>query len=244
MKNIFNNYIQSISSKFSHLETSEMGYRTDFEILLKGIFESINVKRVDHDPRARQGNKPDFIVINKDVPILYIEAKDIGISLDKVEKSKQMARYFGYTNLVLTDYVEFRFYRNGLPYEEPIKIANYNLKNRIITPLSQNYEHTAKTLLDFTQSQKEPIKSGKHLSRIMGGKAQRIRDNIRHFLSSDSLQNKELIHIYEAIKKMLVHDLTIDAFSDMYAQTLVYGLFVARYYDDSPTIYRDRHLFS
>ncbi|MBA7474519.1 hypothetical protein ES707_09873 [subsurface metagenome] len=68
----------------------------------------------------------------------------------------------------------------------------------------------------------------------MGGKAQRIRDNIRHFLISDSAQNKELIHIYKAIKKMLVHDLTIDTFSDMYAQTLVYGLFVARYYDDSP----------
>src|SRR5665648_615256 len=234
MQNIFNNYIQSISSKFSHVETSEMGYRADFEILLKGIFESINVKRVDHDPKAKQGNKPNFIVINKDVPILYIEAKDIGVSLDKVEKSKQMARYFGYTNLVLTDYLEFRFYRNGLPYEEPIKIASYNLKNRIITPLSQNYEQAAKTLLDFTQSQKEPIKSGKHLSKIMGGKAQRIRDNIRHFLLSDSAQNKELIHIYKAIKKMLVHDLTIDTFSDMYAQTLVYGLFVARYYDDSP----------
>jgi len=95
MKNIFDNYIQSISSKFSHLETSEMGYRTDFELLLKGIFKLINVKRVDHDAKARQGNKPDFIVINKEVPILYIEAKDIGVSLDKVEKSEQMARYFG-----------------------------------------------------------------------------------------------------------------------------------------------------
>jgi len=234
MQNIFDHYIQSISSKFSHLETSEMGYRADFEILLKGIFESIKVKRVDHDAKAKQGNKPDFIVLNKDVPILYIEAKDIGVSLDKVEKSEQMARYFGYTNLVLTDYLEFRFYRNGLPYEQPIKIASYDLKNRIITPLSQNYEQAAKALLDFTQSQKEPIKSGKHLSKIMGGKAQRIRDNLRHFLISDSVQNIELVRVYEAIKKMLVHDLTIDTFSDMYAQTLVYGLFVARYYDDSP----------
>ena len=234
MQKIFENYIQSISSKFAHEETSEMGYRADFEILLKGIFESINVKRVDHDAKAKQGNRPDFIVLNKDVPILYVEAKDIGVSLDKVEKSEQMARYFGYTNLVLTDYVEFRFYRNGLRYEEPIKIASYDLKNRIITPLSKNYEHVAKTLLDFTQSQKEPIKSGKHLSKIMGGKAQRIRDNVRHFLSLDSALNTEIVRVYEAIKKMLVHDLTIDTFSDMYAQTLVYGLFVARYYDDSP----------
>jgi len=237
MQNIFYHYIQSISSKFSHLETSEMGYRADFEILLKGIFESIKVKRVDHDAKARQGNKPDFIVLNKDVPLLYIEAKDIGVSLDKVEKSEQMARYFGYTNLVLTDYLEFRFYRNGLPYEQPIKIASYDLKKRIITPLSRNYEQVAKTLLDFTQSQKEPIKSGKHLAKIMGGKAQRIRDNLRHFMSFDSAQNIELVRVYEAIKKMLVHDLSIDTFSDMYAQTLVYGLFVARYYDDSPDIF-------
>ena len=138
--NIFENYIKSISFKFAHEETSEMGYRTDFEILLKGIFESINVRRVDHDARAKEGNRPDFIVLKSDVPILYIEAKDIGVSLDKIEKSQQMARYFGYANLVLTDYVEFRFYRNGLPYEAPIKIANYNIKNRTIDRIPDNYE--------------------------------------------------------------------------------------------------------
>ena len=58
----------------------------------------------------------------------YIEAKKISVSLDKVEKSEQMSRYYGYANLVLTDYVEFRFYRNGLRYEDPIKIANYDIK--------------------------------------------------------------------------------------------------------------------
>ena len=211
-----------------------MGYRTDFENLLKGIFDSINVKRIDHDARAKQGNKPDFVVLKGDVPILYIEAKDIGISLDKVEKSEQMARYFGYANLVLTDYVEFRFYRNGLPYGEPIKIADYDLKDRAISPHSQNYELLSKTLLDFAQSHKEPIKSGAHLAKIMGGKAQRIRDNVQQFLGGASEQNKELFRVYDAIKKMLVHDLSLESFSDMYAQTLVYGLFVARYYDDSP----------
>jgi predicted helicase len=234
MKNIFENYIQSISSKFSHKETSEMGYRADFEILLKGIFESINVKRIDHDARAKEGNKPDFIVLHHDVPILYIEAKDIGVDLDKVEKSEQMARYYGYANLVLTDYVEFRFYRNGLRYESPIKIANYNVKNRTIAPIPESYEHVAKTLVDFTQSQKEPIKSGKHLSKIMGGKAQRIRDNVKQFLSNPSEKNAEISRIYEIIKKLLVHDLTRDSFADMYAQTLVYGLFVARYHDETP----------
>jgi len=230
---LFDKYINSISTKFSHEETSEMGYRTDFEILIKNIFEPIKGLRILHDARASQGNKPDFIALSHDVPILYIEAKDINVSLDKVEKSDQMARYFGYANLVLTNYVEFRFYRNGLRYEEPIKIADYDKKSRIITPISENYGHVAKTLLDFAQSHKEPIRSGKHLAKIMGGKAQRIRDNVRQFLATESDKNSELARLFETMKKMLVHDMTKDSFADMYAQTLVYGLFVARYYDKS-----------
>ncbi|MCH8325787.1 MAG: hypothetical protein IIB83_04380 [Bacteroidetes bacterium] len=233
MKNIITHYLQSVSQKFKHEETSEMGYRKEFEILIEEIFESINVHRIDHDPKAKKGNKPDFIVMKADIPILYIEVKDIGTSLDKIEKSEQMARYFGYANLVLTDYLEFRFYRNGQRYEEPIKIANYNLKNRIISPNPECYEHLAKSLIDFAQSHKEPIKSGLHLAKIMGGKAQRIRDNLLQFLSTDLKKNTEINKIYNTLKKLLVHDLTPDSFADMYAQTLVYGLFVARYHDET-----------
>lgn len=237
MKNLFDDYLQSISSKFAHEETSEMGYRTDFEVLLKRIFETINVRRIDHDPKAKLHNKPDFIVINDDVPILYIEAKDIGVSLDKIEKSEQMTRYYGYTNLVLSDYVEFRFYRNGIKYGEPIRIANYNLRNRIITPCTENFTNLAKTLVDFTQSQKEPIRSGEHLSKIMAGKARRIRDNLRQFLDTESDRNIEIFKVYETIKKLLVHDLSKEAFADMYAQTLVYGLFAARHEDESQSTF-------
>ena len=234
MQNIFETYINSISQKFAYKETSEMGYRTDFEILLKGIFESINVSRIDHDPKAFKGNKPDFRILKFGVPILYIETKDIGVSLNKIEKSEQMTRYFGYANLVLSDYVEFRFYRNGQRYNEPIKIAEYDNNSRSLFPLPNNYELTAKTLLDFTSLFKEPIKSGLHLAKIMGGKAQRIRDNLLQFLSTQSEKNSEILKIYDTLKKLLVHDLKTEAFADMYAQTLVYGLFVARYFDDTP----------
>jgi hypothetical protein len=234
MQDALENYISTISFKFSHVETSEMGYRTDFENLLKKIFELTQNLRIDHDPKAVEGNKPDFALFNGEVPLLYVETKDIGVSLDKIEKSDQMNRYYGYANLVLTDYLEFRFYRNGLKYCEPIKIAEYYIKNRTISPITENYELLIKTLSDFPKTFKEPIKSGKHLAKIMGGKAQRIRDNIRQFYSLESDKNTDLIRLYETIKRLLVHDLTINTFSDMYAQTLVYGLFVARYYDKSP----------
>ncbi len=234
MSKLFTDYIRSVSSKFSYEETSEMGYRADFEKLVRGIFESIKVSRIAHDPRLKEGNKPDFVVIKGDVPIVYIETKDIGVSLDKVEKSKQMARYFGYSNLVLTDYLEFRFYRNGVSYGEPIKIGECDIRRRTVESVPRNYDLLARTLLDFARSHKEPIKSGEHLAKIMGGKAQRIRDNVQRFLDVDSKKNGELLRIHEAIREMLVRDLTSEAFSDMYAQTLVYGLFVARYYDDTP----------
>ena len=172
--------------------------------------------------------------MKNDVPILYLEAKDIGVDLDKVEKSKQMERYFGYANLVLTDYVEFRFYRNGLRYQEPIRVANYDLDSRTLTAHPENYNSVTQTLIDFTQSHKEPIRSGEHLAKIMGGKAQRIRDNIKHFQSKKSEKKAEITRVYKAIKEFLVHDLSEDAFADMYAQTLVYGLFVARYNDKTP----------
>jgi len=234
MNNSVDGYIAHISVKYSHPETSEMGYRTDFEVLLKALFESINVTRFDHDAKAKQGNKPDFVVVKNDVPILYIETKDIGISLDKVEKSEQMSRYFGYENLVLTDYLEFRFYRNGLAYGEAITIGEFDAINRTITPLPQNFDSLATTLIDFTQSHKESIKSGKHLAKIMGGKALRIRDNVRHLLDKSQTKDQELSKLFDSIKSLLVHDLTIDTFSDLYAQTLVYGLFVARFYDETP----------
>ena len=76
MTNIFETYLKSISQKFKHHETSEMGYRADFEILLKEIFKQIKVQRIDHDAKAQKRNKPDFVII-KEVPVLYIEAKDI-----------------------------------------------------------------------------------------------------------------------------------------------------------------------
>jgi hypothetical protein len=48
------------------------------------------------------------------VPLGYVEAKDIGEDLRKVERSEQLKRYRGaFSNLILTDYLEFRHYVDG-----------------------------------------------------------------------------------------------------------------------------------
>ncbi|HPP18991.1 MAG TPA: N-6 DNA methylase, partial [Candidatus Dojkabacteria bacterium] len=233
-REIFANYLEEVSSKYADINTSEYGYRTPFEIFLKGIFSEIKVNKIEHDPKAVGGKKPDFVLSKDNVPILYIEVKDIGVSLDKTEKSEQLTRYYGYDNLVLTDYLEFRFYRNGLKYVEPISIASNDKKERTLSYKPENFELLRKTLIQFTESHKEPIKSGSHLAKIMGGKAYRIRENAREMLNSPDKERRSIYKIYETMKKQLIHNMTPDDFADMYAQTLVYGLFVARFHDTSP----------
>lgn len=231
---IFINYLEEVSSKYSDINTSEYGYRTPFENFLKEIFSEIKVTNIDHDGKAVGGNKPDFVLSKGNVPLLYLEVKDIGVSLDKIEKSEQLARYYGYDNLVLTDYLEFRFYRNGLKYVEPISVASYDKKERTLSYNSENFELLRKTLIQFTESHKEPIKSGTHLAKIMGGKAYRIRENARDMLNSPDKERRSIYKVYETMKRQLIHDMSTDDFADMYAQTLVYGLFVARFHDTSP----------
>jgi type I restriction-modification system DNA methylase subunit len=231
---LFTQYLNEISLRYADTNTSEYGYRTPFENFLKEIFREIKVKEIIHDGKAIGGNKPDFVLSKDGVPLLYIEVKDIGVSLDKIEKSEQLARYYGYDNLVLTDYLEFRFYRNGLKYVEPISIASYDEKKRTLTYNPENFELLRKTLIQFTESHKEPIKSGSHLAKIMGGKAYRIRENAREMLNSSDKEKRSIYKVYETMKRQLIHDMSIDDFADMYAQTLVYGLFIARFHDTSP----------
>jgi len=201
---------------------------------LETIFSKSEKYHIHHDAKSVGGNKPDFVVLKNQIPVLYIENKDIGINLDKIEKSNQIDRYFGYDNLVLTDQTEFRFYRNGQPYGEPIQIATYDKDARTIQAIPENFSLLEKTLVDFTLSHKEPIKRGKHLAQIMGGKAQRIRDNVADMLVADSDTYAELLKIRDVVKDSLVSSLDDESFADMYAQTLVYGLFAARYNDLTP----------
>ncbi|MBL0725636.1 MAG: N-6 DNA methylase [Alphaproteobacteria bacterium] len=238
----FNTYIKEISEKFKSDMTSEMGYRTHFEILLKNIFPKENI---GHDDRARENNKPDFVITNSaGVEMLYIEAKTIGVSLDKTEKLDQMKRYFGYANLVLTDYTEFRFYRNGTAYGKIVKIADFNIKTKTIKAKPENYTILVEDITNLAESQIEMIKSGHHLAQVMGGKAKRIRDYVSEIFAQDqddtddntntvNADNNEIKKVYDVIKNTLVNDLDVKNFTDMYAQTLVYGLFIARYHDDT-----------
>ncbi|MDO8489976.1 MAG: type ISP restriction/modification enzyme [bacterium] len=222
-------YFSALAEKYQTGQAREHAYRPAFEALIHALDPALKIL---NDPSRSEHGNPDFVFLRGGITSGYAETKDIDVDLDKTEESDQMERYLGYSNLILTDYLEFRFFRNGSRYGELIRIGHTTDGKLVATP--EAFNEIADALADFLAGKPEPIKSGKRLAEIMGGKARRIRDNVRQFLADKSDTDTELLRIYESVKKMLVHDLTPEAFADMYAQTLVYGLFVARYHDESP----------
>ncbi len=224
-------YVAELAKKYATGQAREHTYRSAVETLIANL--GIKVHPLN-EPKHSESGAPDFAFTRGDLILGYAEAKDVTVNLEKIEKTEQMQRYLaGYANLILTNYLEFRFFQNGQPYEVPIVVAR--IENDHIAGQTENYAALTDLLRDFLSGKPEQIKSGARLAKIMGGKARRIRDNVRHFLADKAEADTDLHRIYESVKKMLVHDLTPEAFADMYAQTLVYGLFVARYYDESAT---------
>lgn len=223
-------YLDDVTEQFYSGHAIEHAYRPALQRLMNSFDDTVAV----NDPKHSEHGAPDFVFLKKsNTKIIkgYAEAKDITVSLDKTEKTNQMERYGGYANLFLTDYLEFRFFKNGEKYQT---ISLGHVKDGKLYKTPENANQLASELAAFLELPPEKITRGKRLAEIMGGKARRIRDNVVQYLNEDDDKSVELLKIYNMMKKLLVHDLTEEKFADMYAQTLVYGLFVARYGDSSP----------
>lgn len=53
-------------------------------------------------------------------------------------------------------------------------------------------------------------------------------------MMQDETRYDDIWKLYRTFREEILHDLTTHDFADLYAQTLVYGLFVARYHDSTP----------
>jgi predicted helicase len=228
---IISTYLAEVERYFNSGQAGEHAYRP----ALKSLMESFEDTSAVNDPKRSQHGMPDFVFLkraNSKIIKGYAEAKDIKPDiLDKTEKTEQMERYHGYANLFLTDYLEFRFFKNGEKYKT---ISLGKVKDGRLSLSPENSEELVRELKEFLELPPEQIKSGRRLAEIMGGKARRIRDNVALYLKDDHERNQELEKMYSMMRELLVHDLEEKKFADMYAQTLVYGLFVARYSDKSP----------
>jgi len=229
-------YLDTLNLRFKTGISREHTYRGDLQTLLMSILPDI---LVTNEPARVACGAPDYMLTRKDVPVGYIEAKDIGVDLHAKTLKEQFDRYkSGLSNLIFTDYLDFHFYKDGV-FTTRVSIAK--IENGAIVPVPANFETFEGLIKNFALTISQTIKSPTKLAEMMAGKAKLMADVIEKSLDFDDENDirSSLKQQMLAFKQMLIYDTTKKAFSDVYAQTIAYGMFAARYHDPTlPTFSR------
>ena len=222
----FTTYRETLQASLALGNATEHTHRPALQALLEadGKVTAVN------EPKHIECGAPDFVVtLAGDNPLIigYVEAKDLGVSLAHIDQEsararpdtdngRQFNRYRNaLLNLILTNYIEFRWYVAGqcrcvASLDEPDGVKNVGL-----------------LLADFLGRLPERVANSEELALRMARLTHLIRDVVAAAFENGEASDN--IHdLYDASRTALVPDLTTDAFADMFAQTLAYGLFAAR----------------
>jgi len=224
-------YLNNIDRRYKAGISREHSYRGDLQNLLGSLLPKL---LVTNEPARVACGAPDYILTKKGVPVGFIEAKDIGEPLDGKKKHKeQLDRYkASLTNLIITDYLNFRFYVDG---ELTTSIQLAEIDGGKIVPVPENFDRFTNLISNFGGRTSQTIRSPKKLAEMMAGKARILVDVLEKSLTSDEKTeaNTSLKGQMDAFKKILIHDINPKQFADIYSQTIAYGMFAARLHDPS-----------
>ncbi len=239
-------YIDNLNQRYKLGNATEHTFRGDLQTLIESLVPDI---RATNEPKRQSCGAPDYILTKGDIPVGFIEAKDIGdkdlSGLKKTGNKEQFDRYkASLNNLFFTDYLDFHLYRDG-QFVTSIKIAELapltSGEGLGVRPLPQNFAAFENLLKDFCSTVSQSIKSSKKLAEMMASKARLLSDIIEKALTSDETHNEDstLKDQMTAFREILIHDITPKGFADVYAQTIAYGMFAARLHDATlPTFSR------
>jgi predicted helicase len=233
-------YIDNINKRYKLGNATEHTFRGDLQQLLESLVPDI---RATNEPKRQSCGAPDYILTKKEIPVGFIEAKDIGDKdlegAKKTGNKEQFDRYkASLDNLIFTDYLDFHLYIDGIFIT---KIAIAEIQNGTIVPLPDSFATFTNLIKDFCTHIGQTIKNSKKLAEMMAGKARLLSDVIEQALLSDETHNEDstLKDQMNAFKQILIHDITPKGFSDVYSQTIAYGMFAARLHDATlPTFSR------
>lgn len=232
MREYIDEYIKRISHLYQSKEATEHSYR----LALQKLLEDCTELDVINEQKRRDCGAPDLTLNlkNKNVPIAYVETKDIGDGdLDGRKKhKKQFDKYkAALDTIVFTDYLDFHLYKEGsliLKFE-----LAYEENNKIV--LDENAIGKFESLiLKLREAHPQRISSSKKLAILMASKAKLIAEAVKLELKSDEEQTGSLYMQLKAFKDVLNKDINEERFADLYAQTIAYGFFAARIHDESP----------
>ena len=238
-------YLNSVRADYARGLATEHTYRPALKALLEALGDRITAT---NEPKRIACGAPDFVITRPETSGLrtvgYIEAKGIGVSLDDALRSDQLHRYLAsLDNLILTDYLEFRWFvrRDGKIEERPrARIATVG-PNHTLTPDRDGMAKLADVLPSMLGQKALAPNTPKELAQRMARITHLIHDSALETMRASSTRmtsddiaaiepaQTALNGLYTAMKTALIEDLSDDQFADMFAQTLAYGLFAARY---------------
>mgnify|MGYP000444499232 CR=1 FL=1 len=227
-------YLKQVETNLSQGNATEHTYRPALHSLLKNLFPDL---LITNEPRHVTCGAPDFVIskaLNIGALIIgYIETKDVGKPLDQVERTPQLKRYLSaLENLVLTDYLEFRWYVNG-ERRRAVRLAEITPDGKF--KKIREGEATIEDLFgDFVANKPQEITNPRDLAQRMARLTHLIRDIIIEAFNRGEA-SPSLNGWRKAFAKVLVANLDqpekTGEFADMLSQTLAYGLFSARIRD-------------
>ena len=230
----FRGYVGELNRSLSVGNATEHTHRPALKTLLEAIDGSITAT---NEPARIECGAPDYSISVNGLTVGYIEAKDIGISLDAIERDsnrsnpgspngEQLKRYrTALPNLIFTNYTEFRWYVNGV--RRSVAVLADNDGGGKLTVNRDDISVVSELLSAFFAESPEPVSRPEELALRMARLTHMIRDVVQEAFSNGQTSS-DVIGLYEATRQTLIDDLSIDDFADMFAQTLAYGLFAAR----------------
>ena len=232
-KAIFSKYLKDLAGVARPGDAREESFYPALADMLRKIANSTGRTQVHVTtlPRPTEGGNPDFRLWNgRDRIIGYIEAKKpTEERLDIVEDSEQLQRYLStFPNLILTNFLEFRLYRNGERVETVLTGRPHVLNTLRTTPPLEKPNQLYALLdrfLDFALPQTFTAQS---LAIQLAKRTRLLRDVIGEQFLREQQNPASLTGFFEAFQAYLIGSLTPEDFADLFAQTITYGLFAAR----------------
>lgn len=226
-------YLTQVTNTTIQGDAREESYYSHLSELVKSFAENINRKNIHITtlPKKTEAGNPDFRIWDGQQNIIgYIEAKTPGTNLDRIETSEQLKRYRDtFPNLLLTDFYEFRFYRNGKLMDKTF-IGRPFISHKLKTvPPVENETKFSELLDKFLSFSLPKVYSAETLAVELAKRTRFLKDEVvQQELLDEETNENHIIGFYEAFQKFLISGLTKEEFADLYAQTVAYGLFIAR----------------
>ncbi|MBU1626925.1 N-6 DNA methylase [bacterium] len=227
-------YLYKIVDIANRGDAREESFYSAIEGLLKEYSNSVCKENLSITtlPKKTEAGCPDFRIWDGKQHITgYIEAKHPTITnLDSIETSEQLERYLEtFPNLILTNFFEFRLYRNGKRIDEVTIARFFTLEKLNVIPKVENEDKFLALLDKFLSFSLPTIHDSKSLAFKLAKRTRFLRDEvIKHELKGEDIKPNGVLDFYEDFKKSLISNLSEEDFADLYSQTITYGLFAAR----------------